>query len=451
MKNTFPPQIKYIIGNEAAERFSFYGMRSILTVFMTHSLLMPESVAKGTYHFFVSACYLTPLVGAWISDRIWGKYKTILYLSLFYCLGHAALAAWENKMGLYIGLVIIAMGAGGIKPCVSAHVGDQFTVANRDLVQKVFDIFYFSVNFGSFFATLAIPYLYAKYSPALAFGLPGVLMAVSTVIFWIGRKYYHHVPPTRETGAAGFLPVVWYAMTHQGQRKPGQSCLDAALGKYTAQDVEGVKAAVGIFKVFFTVTAFWAMFDQHGSSWVLQAEKMDLNVLGYKFEASQISALNPILVMIMIPIFSLGLYPLIERLGVKVTPLRKMSAGMVVSALSFIAMGFFQGMLDGGYQLSVAWQFIPYILLTAGEILVSITGLEFAYSQAPRSMKSTIMSFWFLTIFAGNFLTGWISEVNAFTGASYFYFFAVLTLVLSGVFMFSASRYKGREYFEAVA
>src|SRR5687768_10187475 len=134
MQQKFPPQIKYIIGNEAAERFSYYGMRAILVVFMTEGLLMQRGEATEVYHLFVAACYLLPLLGAWISDRYLGKYKTILFLSLIYCVGHLCLAVWENKTGFYWGLGLIALGAGGIKPCVSAHVGDQFHEGNKNLL-----------------------------------------------------------------------------------------------------------------------------------------------------------------------------------------------------------------------------------------------------------------------------------------------------------------------------
>src|SRR5680860_232118 len=110
--NRYPPQIKYIVGNEACERYSYYGMKSILTVFMIQVLLFQEADATFTYHIFSSLCYFFPVLGAFISDRIWGKYKTILYLSLVYCAGHAVLSIWETRMGLYAGLGLIAFGSG---------------------------------------------------------------------------------------------------------------------------------------------------------------------------------------------------------------------------------------------------------------------------------------------------------------------------------------------------
>jgi POT family proton-dependent oligopeptide transporter len=147
-----PPQIPFIIGNEACERFSFYGMRNILTVFLIDwllrsqipSLAQREAGAKAVFHLFVFGVYFTPLLGGFLADRFLGKYRTILYLSLFYCAGHACLALFhDGPMGFYTGLALIALGSGGIKPCVSALVGDQFTAENKQLVNKVYAVFYF--------------------------------------------------------------------------------------------------------------------------------------------------------------------------------------------------------------------------------------------------------------------------------------------------------------------
>jgi len=445
----FPPQIKYIVGNEGCERFSYYGMRSILTVFMVQNLLMTKPDATAIYHLFVSACYLTPLLGAYISDRWWGKYKTILFVSLGYCLGHGILSAFETKTGLFAGLFFIALGAGGIKPCVSAHVGDQFTTKNKHLVKKVFDLFYWAINFGSFFSTMLIPWTLERYGASWAFGIPGILMAVALWVFWLGHPLYHHVPPTKKTGAVGFMPIFLYSLSRMGERKRGDSFFKTALKKYKPSDVEGAEAAMAIFKVFATVSVFWALFDQHGSSWVLQAQQMDLRWLGMDWKASQLSALNPLMVMILIPLFGYGIYPTIERFGIAMTPLRRMSCGMVLAATSFVAAGLIQMPLDDGHRISVGWQSVPYLLITVSEIMVSITGLEFAYTQAPRSMKSTIMSFWFLTVFAGNLLTAYIAKINVFQGASFFFFFAGLMAFVSVIFIWSAMHYKPRDYFEA--
>ena len=444
--NKFPKQIRYIIGNEACERFSFYGMRSILVVFMVQYLLMSQSEAKGNYHLFVSVLYFLPVLGAMISDRFLGKYKTILYLSFFYCLGHGVLALEDSKRALLGGLVLIAIGAGGIKPCVSSHVGDQFTQKNQHLLKKVYELFYFSVNFGSFFATLMIPKLLKNYGPSVAFGVPGVLMAIAVFVFWMGRKQYVIVPPTGKENSVQFWKIIVHAIKNIGTRAPGAHWLDSGIQKFGAKRVEGAKAVINVFKVLVAVSAFWALFEQHGSSWVLQAKKMDLNFAGTLWEPSQIPALNPIMVMLLIPIFSLGVYPAVERLGVTLTPLRKIGAGMALTGLSFVAVAIIEQYLEAGVVVNVGWQFIPYIIITIAEVMVSITGLEFAYTQAPREMKSTVMSLWLLTVTLGNLFTAVVEYLNRFDGSGQFYFFAVTMFAVSGVFMWMASRYRYVNY-----
>src|SRR3954454_24097290 len=184
-----PRQIRYIIGNEGCERFSFYGMRNILTVFLVTSLLayLPESeragVAKEVFHTFVIGVYFFPLLGGWLADRFFGKYNTIFWLSLVYCLGQALLAFFvSNRLGFYVGLSLIALGSGGIKPCVSAFVGDQFDQTNKHRAKVVFDAFYWIINFGSLFASFLLPIFLRQLGPGIAFGIPGALMFVSTVI-----------------------------------------------------------------------------------------------------------------------------------------------------------------------------------------------------------------------------------------------------------------------------
>ena len=202
-RTNMPGGIPYIVANEAAERFSFYGMRAILVVFMTQYLLdssgtldtLSEEDAKGWYHLFVSAVYLTPLLGALISDGLLGKFRTIIVLSLVYCAGHFVLALDDTRWGLAVGLGLIALGAGGIKPCVSAHLGDQFGRSNQGLLARAFSWFYFAINLGAFVSSLATPWLLQRYGSAVAFGLPGVLMLLATLIFWAGRYRFVHVPP----------------------------------------------------------------------------------------------------------------------------------------------------------------------------------------------------------------------------------------------------------------
>lgn len=388
-----PPGIPYIIGNEAAERFSFYGMRTILVVFMVQYLHFMDggggrqltgNEAVEYYHQFASWVYFTPLLGALIADIFLGKYLTILLLSVVYCLGHAALACMgsfgNSPWWLFSGLLLICLGSGGIKPCVSAHVGDQFGKNNHHLISRIYNWFYFSINFGSFFSTLMTPWLLEKYGPHWAFGVPGVLMAIATFMFWLGRHRFVHIPPS----GRGFFKEVFSR--------------------------EGIVALGKLIPLFVFIAVFWSLYDQTGSSWVLQAQQMNLKFLGVTWLESQIQAVNPILILIFIPLFTFIIYPWINRLY-PLSPLRKIGLGMILMTVSFGLTTVVQSWIDAGQRPSIGWQIVAYVIITASEIMVSIVGLEFAYTQAPRAMKSWIMSLFWLSVWGGNQFT---AQVNHF-------------------------------------
>ncbi len=441
----FPPQIKYLIGNEGCERFSFYGMRTILTVFMVQYLAIEKGVATEVYHWFVAGCYLTPLAGAYLADRFFGKFKVILWLSIVYVLGHGVIALFETEMGLYWGLALIAIGSGGIKPCVSAFGGDQFHASNKEGIKRFYNAFYWIINLGSATSSLLTPYLLNKLGPSIAFGVPGILMFIATIIFWMGRKQYVMKPPS------GVNPdSVWRVLISALKNpQPGVKFLDRAVKAHSEKAVDDVRAVFGIMGIYFTaVPVFWALFDQHGSTWVLQALQMNPVFMGVELQPSQIQALNPWMVMALIPTFVFLVYPTVQKF-VDFTPLRRMATGMIIAGFSFVQIAFIQYVLDGGTQLNIMWQFFPYLTITTAEVLISITGLEFAYTQAPRSMKSTVMSFWMLTTFLGNVLVSvsakFMDTSHDSVSGNFFMFFAGLMFAVSVIFMIMARFYKMRE------
>lgn len=457
-----PVGIPYIVGNEAAERFSFYGMKAILTTFLVSQFFNPtndpalqqtaEAQANEQTHFFISMAYLMPLVGGYLADRYWGKYQTILYVSLIYCAGHACLAFFDDSLaGFTLGLLLIAMGAGGIKPCVSANVGDQFDETNQHLIPKAFSIFYWSINFGAFFSQMIIPAIYGGKveNASLAFGIPGILMGLATIIFFAGRNNYRRVPPTG-ANPENFLAISLYALSNQGSENKGDSFLDVAKNKFTAAAVDGVKSVWKVLAVFAFIPVFWALYDQNGSEWVLQAQKLDLTVpfFNFTFLAEQVQSVNAILILVFTPLFGFWLYPMLEKRGIAVTAVRKLAAGMLLTVFAFLIIAWLQTQIDAGLKPNVSWQILAYAILTAGEILVSITGLEYAYSQAPISMKSTLMSFWLLTVATGNLL---VSKINnniehggilksMLTGANYYWASIALLIINSLLFMLMLSQ-----------
>lgn len=443
-----PAQIRYIVGNEACERLTYYGILSVLTLYLKNALGMDKAEATEVAHVFKMGVYFLPLVGGWLADRWLGRYRTILSLSLLYCLGPLLLGiVGDSRAGLYVGLALIAVGSGGIKPCVSAFVGDQFGPEQRHLLPKAYGLFYWAINLGAFLAFALIPVVRDRAGYGWAFAVPAGFMLLSTAVFWAGRRHYVHAPVARDAAQAGFLAVLWTAVAGLRRRASGEGFWGPARARHSVEAVAAVQSVLRILVLYAAVPVFWALFDQINTTWVLQGEKMrPFGVLGYRVDAERIQSVSALLVLIWIPVLTVWVYPWAERLGLRPTPLRRMGTGMFLGALAFVGCGWIQHRMDGGETLSLAWQLLPYIVLEAGEVMVSATGLEFAFAQAPPTMKSTVMSFWLLTISTGNLLVALFTGLNArfvhARGAVEFLFYAGLMFVVAVVFAVAAARYR---------
>ena len=379
-----PPGIPFIIGNEFAERFCYYGINAILSIYMTQFLHYGDAQATKWQSLFKTAAYFSPLIGAIVADVFWGKYRTILTFSIAYVLGCSILALGPTTpVTLAVGLGFMALGTGGIKPCVSTNVGDQFTSKNQHLIERAFSYFYLSINAGSSISIYFCPVLLQNYGPRLAFGLPAAMMIVATIIFWAGRRRFAVVPPA------------------------GRQWLKDVLS------VDGLKLIGSLLIVYFFVALFWSLWDQsNGQTWTLQAtsDLMDKNIgFGFTLLPAQVQVVNGLLILVMVPIFTFGVYPLMGRFF-KVTPLRKIGMGLFVIAASFLIVSWIEQHIQSGQRVSVWWQILAYVVLTASEVLVSITALEFSYKQAPLRMKSFIMALFLLSISFGNFLTAIVND-----------------------------------------
>jgi POT family proton-dependent oligopeptide transporter len=427
-----PSSVPYILTNEAAERFAFYGMSSILVVFMTGHLLarggalavMGAEPAKEWFHWFTAAVYFMAIAGAIISDVWLGKFKTIIAFSLVYCVGFVLLALDHTRVGLAGGLILIALGSGIIKPCVSANVGDQFGPSNKHRIEKVYSWFYFSINAGAAISMYKCPEWLDTYGPTVGFGIPAGVMVIATAAYWLGRYKLVHIPP------AGRLD--WAESLDREQA--------IGLGK--------------LCTIFLFVSMFFALFYQSQAAWVLQAEKMNLTWLGKTWKPAQVQFVNSVLVVLLIPLFAYLIYPGLNRVWT-MTPLRKIGIGMFVTAAGFLVPIWIETRIGQGGQPSIGWQFLAYLFLTAAEIMVSITVLEFAYTQAPKKMKSLIQALNLLSISLGNTFSAVVNHViknpdgtSKLPGARYYWFFALAMLATAILFIPLARWYKQREYIQ---
>ncbi len=427
-----PKGIPFIIGNELAERFSFYGMKAILFTFMTSYLLdangqedfMTDGEANGWIHTFVALAYLLPVGGALLADIFWGKYRTIIILSIVYCAGHAALAINETRLGLLLGLTMIAIGTGGIKPCVSAHVGDQFGPRNKHLMERVFSLFYLSINLGATVSIILTPYLLDKVNSHLAFGLPGALMILATLVFWLGNKSFVSIPPV---GWKKYKEEVFTKETF------------ALLGKLVA--------------MFVVVAIFWSLFDQQSTSWIAQGSRSEmlktLPLIGEVLPA-QMQSVNTILILILVPIFTFGIYK-----KYPIRHIRRIAIGLFIAPFSFVTLALVESHMNGGNSLSIAWQGVAYFFITTSEVLISVSALEFAYTQAPKAIKSLVMSFYLLSVFLGNGIAALFNFINTnpdgttkLSGPVYFWFFAGLMVLAAFAFLLISKNYKDRSFIQ---
>ncbi|XP_003739698.1 solute carrier family 15 member 2 [Galendromus occidentalis] len=348
-KGTYPKSVFFIICTEFCERFSYYGMRTILFIYLSKILLYSEADTKSIYHGFTMACYFMPLLGAIIADSYLGKYKTIFYISIIYAIGNGVLSAGAFDLGPYMqrllsitGLALIALGTGGIKPCVAAFGGDQFVKGQEIWLEQFFSFFYMCINAGSTLSTAITPLLRATPCNGqdscfpLAFGVPAILMVVSVVIFVSGRPYYRLNPPG-ENVIVKLGGCISRAIVNNVRGKNGNKAhwLDHADDKYDQKFIEDVKAVCRVMLIFIPVPIFWALFDQQGSTWTSQATQMRWSVLGVPLLPEQMQLLNPLLILILAPLFSYIIYPVFQKIGLLTKPLQKMVVGGLLASASF--------------------------------------------------------------------------------------------------------------------
>jgi proton-dependent oligopeptide transporter, POT family len=464
-KPGIPRSIPFIIGSEFSERLSYFGMRSILSIFLVTQFFNPRGLESMTVeanarsnaytHAFSSLVYFTPLLGAILADRFFGKYRVILVGSIIYTFGHLLLSVFNQSLpGFTTGLIVLGFAAGCIKSCVPANVGDQFDRTNLRLMSRVYGWYYFFLNAGGALAVILIPVILKNGGAAWAFGVPGIMMAIAAITFYAGNKLYVKAPPAG-INRDHLLRIGWYALTRVFTRRAGRSVWQLAEEKYGAGKVDGLKAVWRVMAVFAFIPVFWGLWDMNQSEWVLQAAKLnlDLGIFNISVLPAQVQSFNGIFVLALIPTFTYGIYPLVEKSGIKVTPLRKIGTGLFCTAISFTIIALLEGQVQSGQHPSVWWQVLAHLFLAGSEVMVAVTCLEYAYTQSPPSMKSTMTAIWFFAYSVGTAFTTYVNAsiashgaFRSFTGAKYFWLFVVMMLGFAILFAIVSPFIKEKNY-----
>nr|XP_056717668.1 solute carrier family 15 member 1-like [Euleptes europaea] len=372
----YPISIFFIVVSEFCERFSYYGMRAVLVLYFKYFLDWNDDLSTAIFHTFVALCFLTPILGALIADSFLGKFKTIISLSIVYAVGQAVLSISSiseltdgDRNGIpddinihialsMVGLVLIALGTGGIKPCVAAFGGDQFEDHQEKQRSTFFSIFYLSINAGSLISTIITPILRGKECGIhvkqkcypLAFGVPAVLMAIALIVFIVGSRMYKKVKPQGNVMVQVAKCIAFSIKNrfrYRSKEYPKREhWLDWAREKYTKRLITEIKMVMRVLFLYIPIPMFWALFEQQGSRWTLQATTMDGDFGSVQIQPDQMQTVNPILIVIMLPVVDMAIYPLINKCCFNFTPLRKMTVGLLLAALAFIVAAVVQIEID---------------------------------------------------------------------------------------------------------
>jgi dipeptide/tripeptide permease len=471
------PSLYFIIPNELAERFCYYGFVPLMKNMFGKAL----GYSKYTYGAdgklsgevdntipnyyrlnFDVATYCTPLFGAFVSDSYLDKYKTILSLGLFYLVGIYMLffATNPNIMGVdavfapimqadalnqtvldsgigflgaepyvssiprtpvFIALGLIAFGTGGIKPCVSAHGGDQFLDQQVFGLNQFYSFFYMAINVGAMVSSYVVPEIKKQscfgakedcYS--YAYLVCAIVFTIAYIVFGIGKRYYRVVPPAGRFVVFDLIAVAWSRMTK------GVDVTRAVYGNSLL--VEAADFGKVILAILPT-PIFWMGFNQNGSTWQDSTDRLGKSI----FTSEQINAvLNPILIVILTPIFATQIYP---RISKKFNLLQRVCLGYFFAAASFVLCALIEDHVtvrckidntlatDDYYFGKCAYPeldnmiwFFPYFLITIAEVLVSISGINFVYQEVGKRTKSSSTSMWLLTSCIGSLIAAQLTK-----------------------------------------
>ncbi|HUR92142.1 MAG TPA: peptide MFS transporter [Gemmatimonadaceae bacterium] len=456
---------------EMWERFSYYGMRALLVLYLVNALNWSDGDAARLYGAYTGLVYLTPLIGGYLADRLIGTRRSLVIGGVIIALGHFALAfgpgavegeiALKDTAGLlpfYLGLALVVIGTGFFKPNVSTMVGQVYREGDprRD---SGFTIFYMGINLGAFLAPLVCGYLGQRVGWHYGFGAAGVGMVLGLIIYMWGRDRYlpgigihaRHDPSNAAAVAAESIEEPWNPWAVLISATVGAGLVFLGAGDIHPVDLTirmaiagmGVAAAVlaisgtrgeernrviALFIVVFFVIFFWMAFEQAGSSMNLFADRhTNLNVGGFEMPSSWFQSMGPLFILIFAPVFAI-LWTVLERRGNEPSTALKMVLGLVLLGVGFLFLVVAGRSVDRGMQVSAMWLTMAYLFHTLGELCLSPVGLSYVTKVAPYKFASLLMGAWFLANAAANYLGGFLAaQTETVTSQARFFSIPVAT------------------------
>jgi POT family proton-dependent oligopeptide transporter len=416
-----PPGLFLLFGVEMWERFSFYGMRAFLTLFLISSaggFGWSKEQASHLYGWYQGLVYLTPLLGGYLADRLIGTHRSIIVGGILISAGHFCLAVPAHAT-FFVGLGLIILGTGFFKSNISTMVGQLYTENDRRR-DAAFTIFYMGINLGASLGQIICPKLADAYNWHIGFSAAGFGMVLGLVVYLIFKR--------RFLGTIGDVPARRIEMAqHAGQSHPPLTTLEK----------RGI-AAIAIL-AFFNIF-FWVAFEQAGSSMTFFAEERTRRIfLGINFLAPYFQSVNSISVIVLAPVFAWMWTRLEARNRAPSTPVR-FALGLFLLGSGFIVLVIGARFSDGGVRVSPLWLVVTYVLHTCGELCLSPVGLSMVTKLAPRRFASLAMGAWFFSMFISDLAAGFVAgavekvergEVFHLLGgqADFFLMFVVSTFV----------------------
>ncbi|MFY8160389.1 MAG: peptide MFS transporter [Candidatus Kapaibacteriota bacterium] len=437
MAKSHPPGLYLLFFTEMWERFSYYGMRGILILYLTKSFLegglaINEQTATLIYGYFTGFVYLTPLLGGWLADKYIGQRKAITIGGITMLIGQLVLFSVNTHVGLYSGLFLLIVGNGFFKPNISTLVGGLYEEgdAKRD---SAFSIFYMGINLGAFLAPLVIGFLtdslFATTDASgniVSYGYKYGFLAAAIGMF-LGQVIFNMLAP-KYLGNLGKHPV---------GHKDNASTNSSVDSNAPLTVVEKERISV-VFVFFLFAIFFWAAFEQAGSSLSLYTDKfIDRTVFGYTIPTAMFQSVNPLLIVLFAPMFGAFWG---SNLGKKLSTPFKMGMGMVILGLGFFFMlgavaergGDVQ---DTAIKASLIWLVLTYLMHTIGELCISPVGLSVVTKLSPPKLASLLMGVWLLSSFFANIVGGYLASYVEALGAGNIFLYVALFVMVCGVLL----------------